>query len=77
MNGNEFLTPGTTLLLYSDGLIERRGEPLDHGLTRLRRHAAALAAEPPDVICDRLLSALVPDVDAADDVALLAVRLPA
>ncbi|MGW0500804.1 PP2C family protein-serine/threonine phosphatase [Streptomyces sp. NPDC003007] len=63
-----------TLLLYTDGLIERRGESLDHGLTRLRRHASALAREPLDVLCDELLSGLVQD--STDDVALLALRLP-
>ncbi|MEU6419844.1 SpoIIE family protein phosphatase [Streptomyces spiralis] len=36
-----------TVLLYADGLIERRGESLDAGLPRLRRHATALAREPP------------------------------
>jgi hypothetical protein len=75
-SAKEFLPPGSTILLYSDGLVERRGEPLDHGLTRLRRHAARLAAQPPDAVCEQLLSALVVDIDAADDVALLAVRLP-
>ncbi|MGC0337874.1 serine phosphatase RsbU (regulator of sigma subunit) [Streptomyces sp. SLBN-8D4] len=63
-----------TLLLYTDGLIERRGESLDHGLTRLRQHAAALAREPLDVLCDELLSGL--GQESSDDVALLALRLP-
>ncbi|MFD7667137.1 SpoIIE family protein phosphatase [Streptomyces sp. NPDC059788] len=61
-----------TVLLYTDGLIERRDEPLDHAMDRLRRHAAALAREPLDVFCDELLIAL--SADSADDIALLAFR---
>jgi serine phosphatase RsbU (regulator of sigma subunit) len=71
-SATEAVTDGATILLYSDGLIERRGESLDHGFTRLRRHAATLAAETPDTLCDQLLSALAPESD--DDVVLLAVR---
>ncbi|MFH8349156.1 SpoIIE family protein phosphatase [Streptomyces sp. NPDC018045] len=61
-----------TVLLYTDGLIERRDESLDHAMDRLRRHAAALAGEPLDVFCDELLIAL--SADSADDIALLAFR---
>ncbi|AKH86830.1 hypothetical protein AA958_16865 [Streptomyces sp. CNQ-509] len=64
----------STLLLYTDGLIERRGETLDRSLRRLRQHAAALARETPGDFCDELLAGLAPD--SADDVALLALRLP-
>ncbi len=63
------------MLLHTDGLIERRGESLDQSMTRLRQHAAALAREPVDTFCDELLNGLASD--HADDVALLAVRLPA
>ncbi|WP_077799948.1 SpoIIE family protein phosphatase [Streptomyces sp. JHA26] len=62
----------STLLLYTDGLIERRGEVLDVALDRLRRHAADLAHEPLDTFCDELLIGL--GADNADDIALLAVR---
>ncbi|MBT2411529.1 SpoIIE family protein phosphatase [Streptomyces sp. ISL-12] len=62
----------STLLLYTDGLIERRDEPLDRGLDRLRRHAAALAREPLETFCDELLIGL--GADSADDIAVLAVR---
>jgi hypothetical protein len=68
------LPAGSTLLLYTDGLIERRGEGLDHGMTRLRREAAALARETPDAFCDGLLAGL--SQAPADDVALLAVSVP-
>ncbi|WP_461009182.1 SpoIIE family protein phosphatase [Streptomyces capparidis] len=62
----------STVLLYTDGLIERRGESLDHGMARLRRHASALAREPLDVFCDELLIGL--GADSADDIAVLALR---
>ncbi|MEU1127300.1 SpoIIE family protein phosphatase, partial [Streptomyces sp. NPDC005899] len=62
----------STLLLYTDGLVERRGETLDQGLDVLRRHAADLAGEPLDVFCDELLIRL--GADSADDIAVLAVR---
>jgi PAS domain S-box-containing protein len=62
----------STLLLYTDGLIERRGESLDRAMDRLRRHTAALVHEPLDVFCDELLIGLGADND--DDIAVLAVR---
>ncbi|MFE5511714.1 PP2C family protein-serine/threonine phosphatase [Streptomyces sp. NPDC056529] len=73
-NATTVLEPGSTLLLYTDGLIERRGETLDHGLTRLRQHAAALARQPLEEMCDELLTGLA--ADHTDDIALLALRLP-
>jgi serine phosphatase RsbU (regulator of sigma subunit)/anti-sigma regulatory factor (Ser/Thr protein kinase) len=69
---NATLEPGSTVLLYTDGLVERRGESLDAGLARLRA-AVAEAPHEPDALCDRLLEVLVEDAPA-DDVALLAVR---
>ncbi|MFJ8601475.1 PP2C family protein-serine/threonine phosphatase [Streptomyces shenzhenensis] len=68
------LPPGATLLLYTDGLIERPGEDIGHGLTRLRQHAAALAREPLAVFRDELLTRLTDDQH--DDVAVLALRIP-
>ncbi|MER7894652.1 SpoIIE family protein phosphatase [Streptomyces sp. NPDC096046] len=70
----EVLPPGSTLLLYTDGLIEIPGSDLDTGLARLRRHALALAHEPLDTLCDRLPARMPPG--STDDVALLALRLP-
>ncbi|WP_434028219.1 SpoIIE family protein phosphatase [Streptomyces graminofaciens] len=68
------LPPGSTLLLYTDGLIEIPGSDLDTGLGRLRRHALALAHTPLDTLCDQLLARMPPG--STDDVALLALRLP-
>ncbi|MFE0924511.1 SpoIIE family protein phosphatase [Streptomyces mutabilis] len=62
----------STLLLYTDGLVERRNEPLDEALGRLRRHAADLACESLDTFCDELMIGL--GADSTDDIALLAVR---
>lgn len=63
----------STVLFYTDGLIERAGESLDAGLARLRQHAAALAREPLETFCDELLSGLG---DSGDDIAVLAARMP-
>ncbi|WP_189537586.1 SpoIIE family protein phosphatase [Streptomyces roseolilacinus] len=63
---------GATVLLYTDGLIERRDESLDDAMERLGRRAAALAREPLDVFCDELMIGLGADSD--DDIAILAVR---
>ncbi|MEU3730425.1 SpoIIE family protein phosphatase [Streptomyces sp. NPDC033538] len=73
-DGTEPLPPRSTLLLYTDGLVEVPGSDLDTGLGRLSRHALALADEPLDTLCDELLSRTPPG--SADDVALLALRLP-
>lgn len=69
------LPPGSTLLLYTDGLIEAPGQTLDEGLQRLRRHAAALAHRPLASFTDQVLRR-VRHVTNDDDVALLAVRAP-
>ncbi|MFF8770694.1 PP2C family protein-serine/threonine phosphatase [Kitasatospora sp. NPDC015120] len=69
------LPPGSTLLLYTDGLIESRALGIDEGLARLRRHAAALAHHDLEALSDRLLERVRPQ-DNDDDVALLALRVP-
>jgi serine phosphatase RsbU (regulator of sigma subunit) len=68
------LDRGTTVLLYTDGLIERRSADLDDGLQRLRAAAAGLADRPLPELCDRLIAELV-ETTPEDDVALVAIRL--
>ncbi|MEU6409871.1 SpoIIE family protein phosphatase [Microbispora sp. NPDC046933] len=70
----EPLPPRSTLLLYTDGLIERRGEDLGDGLERLRRCAEPLAREPLGRFCDELLTGM--PVTGEDDVAMIALRVP-
>lgn len=66
--------PGSTIVLYTDGLVERRGSSLDHGLARLASEASGHAAEP-ESLCDRLIGALVGEQSPPDDVALLAAHV--
>jgi hypothetical protein len=66
------LAPEGTVLGYTDGLIERRGEHLQVGLDRLARSAAAHAGS-----VDALVAGTVADLahdESADDVAVLALR---
>lgn len=69
----ERLEPGSVLVMYTDGLVERRGESITHGLDRLARTAAPLRGLPVAELCDRLLDdlRLTP---AMDDVAVLCLR---
>ncbi|GAB2574208.1 SpoIIE family protein phosphatase [Streptomyces capparidis] len=75
-SGSIALGPGATAVLYTDGLVERRGQDLDDGLGALT-DALAGATGPPQVICNRLLRALGISADHDDDVAVLVLQLPA
>ncbi|MCW2605718.1 MAG: hypothetical protein JWO60_411 [Frankiales bacterium] len=66
------LPEGSVLLLYTDGLVEDRAEPLEDGLLRLRT-AAAVTTASPDLLCEQLLRATGRDGRLDDDCALLAV----
>jgi serine phosphatase RsbU (regulator of sigma subunit) len=70
----EVLERGTTVLLYTDGLVERRGQSLDEGIERLQSLLGELAPLPLEELCDALLRRLLP-TSRDDDVALVAVRL--
>ncbi|CCH89654.1 putative PAS/PAC sensor protein [Modestobacter italicus] len=66
------LEPGSTVLLYTDGLIERRGVPLDDGVAWLGGLLRELRHLTLEELCDRVLGELAGRVE--DDVALLAIR---
>ncbi|MFC6344856.1 PP2C family protein-serine/threonine phosphatase, partial [Nocardioides hankookensis] len=70
------LTPGTTLLLYTDGLVERRDESIDEGLDRLAASAHRHHELDVEEFLDRVLGDLLGD-RLRDDVAVLAVHLRA
>ncbi|MFB6598221.1 SpoIIE family protein phosphatase [Streptomyces diastaticus] len=69
------LPPGSTLLLYTDGLVERRGEDIEAGVERL----GAFLTEGADLPLERLTGELTHRMageEPGDDVALLALRVP-
>jgi serine phosphatase RsbU (regulator of sigma subunit) len=68
------VAPGTTVLLYTDGLVERRDSVFDAGMNRLVEQVRALAGRPLEALCDALLDRLL-EGTPQDDVALVAVRL--
>jgi serine phosphatase RsbU (regulator of sigma subunit)/anti-sigma regulatory factor (Ser/Thr protein kinase) len=70
------LRQGSTLVLYTDGLVERRGSSLETGLRELAEAAVEAGAESPvGEICASLVRHTVGDRDTSDDLALLAARL--
>ena len=65
------ISPGSLVCFYTDGLIERRGHTIDHGLARL---CQAVTAQPPDTACAMVMAALVGSEPVPDDIALLMFR---
>ncbi|MFI8438485.1 SpoIIE family protein phosphatase [Streptomyces sp. NPDC079020] len=70
------LPPGSTAVLYTDGLVERRSEDIDEGVAALAR-ALSGAKGAPQVVCDRLIRSLGVTAEHDDDVAVLVVQHPA
>jgi signal transduction histidine kinase/CheY-like chemotaxis protein len=68
------LAPGTLVLLYTDGLIERPGEALDDGFDRLKATAAECAHLAVNDVCAELLRRMAPPGGYRDDVVVLALR---
>ena len=67
------IEPGSTLVLYTDGLVEERGEAIDEGLERLRQ-AVVDGPDDPEELCDYVLAAMGRSERAADDVAMFVLR---
>jgi GAF domain-containing protein/anti-sigma regulatory factor (Ser/Thr protein kinase) len=70
------LRRGDALVLYTDGLVERRGADIEAGFVRLERATAEVADRSPDEICDALMG-IARDDAVSDDVAVLVARVPA
>jgi PAS domain S-box-containing protein len=67
------LPPGASLLLYTDGLVERRDTPFEQRLGALA-DAAGRGEEGLEQLCDSVLERVLGQDEPTDDVALLAVR---
>lgn len=67
------LEPGTSIMLYTDGLIEEPGASVDDGLERLRS-AVQEGPEDLDLLCDHVLEEVFRERERSDDVAILAIR---
>lgn len=65
------LPPGGVLFFYTDGLIERRDQPLDERMEQLR---SVVTAESPDIVCQRVMDRLVGAAEPMDDIAVVALR---
>jgi sigma-B regulation protein RsbU (phosphoserine phosphatase) len=63
--------PGALMAMYTDGLVERRGEALDAGLERLR---VIVSPESPHTLNGMIMRSLIGDASPADDIALVLVR---
>jgi PAS domain S-box-containing protein len=71
------LSAGSTLLLYTDGLVERRDESIDVGIARVTAVMAQTIESPVEAVAEELLDSLVPAMGYDDDVAIVLYRHPA
>lgn len=69
------LAAGTVLVLYTDGLVERRDRDIDHGVDELLAALRGLDAGDLDALLDKLLVAVAGEDSHDDDVALVALRV--
>jgi anti-sigma regulatory factor (Ser/Thr protein kinase) len=74
LQANATFDPGSCLILYSDGLIEQRGQSLAVGLESLEQIAATLADQTPDQICNALFERLTGSSERDDDVVVMVMR---
>ncbi|TDL10578.1 response regulator [Mycolicibacterium obuense] len=70
------MSPRATLLLYTDGLVERRRESIDDGIARATGVVGANRGTALDELADVIMTGLAPDSGYDDDVALLLYRQP-
>ena len=70
------LPPGATLMLYTDGLVERRNQSLDKGIDAAAVTVAEHAQDHPDDVADHVMSVMTPAAGYEDDVAVLIYRHP-
>ncbi|HEU4362361.1 MAG TPA: SpoIIE family protein phosphatase [Mycobacterium sp.] len=70
------LAPGSTLVFYTDGLVERRRESLDDGIARLGAMVAAMTTSTVDSVADAVVHDMAPADGYDDDVALVVYRHP-
>jgi serine phosphatase RsbU (regulator of sigma subunit) len=68
------LPRGSTVLLFTDGLVERRDQSVEEGVLRLQEILQREAGRPLEELCDAILAAML-DAEPEDDVAIAAVRL--
>jgi hypothetical protein len=66
--------PGAALCLFTDGLVERRGELFDQRIAQL---CSAMSGAEPEAACARVMAAMAGDTAPSDDTALLMIRRPA
>jgi PAS domain S-box-containing protein len=70
------LSPGSTLMLFTDGLVERRTESIDDGIARVANVLIQQANSPVDAVAERVLRELAPEGGYDDDVAIVVCRPP-
>jgi serine phosphatase RsbU (regulator of sigma subunit)/anti-sigma regulatory factor (Ser/Thr protein kinase) len=70
----EAMQPGTTLVVYTDGLVEQPGVSPDVALARLAKNALSNGADDPDALCDYLVKSQLGEGQPRDDVAFVAIH---
>lgn len=70
----QVLPPGSTLMLFTDGLVERKHESIDDGIARAADFLARTKSLPLDTVADEMLRELAPEGGYDDDVAMVIYR---